>query len=43
MKKIYITKGLQGSGKTTWAKELQDNFPNQYKRINKDYSSFNVG
>jgi len=36
MKKVILTKGLQGSGKTTWAKQLQDENKNQYKRINKD-------
>lgn len=36
MKKVIITKGLPGSGKSTWAKKLVDKNPNQYKRINKD-------
>lgn len=36
MKKVIITKGLPGSGKSTWAKKLIDKYPNQYKRINKD-------
>ena len=36
MKKVIITKGLPGSGKSTWAKKLIDKNPNQYKRINKD-------
>jgi len=36
MKKIILTKGLQGSGKTTWAKQMQVDFPGQYKRVNKD-------
>lgn len=36
MKKVILTRGLPGSGKSTWAKELQTKFPNCYKRINKD-------
>lgn len=36
MKKVILTKGLPGSGKSTWAKKLIDKYPNQYKRINKD-------
>lgn len=36
MIKVYLTKGLPGSGKSTWAKELIDKNPNSYKRINKD-------
>jgi len=36
MKKVIITKGLQGCGKTTWAKQIQADFPHQYKRVNKD-------
>ncbi len=36
MKKVYITKGLPASGKSTWAKELIAEKPNVYKRINKD-------
>lgn len=35
MKKLYITKGLPASGKTTWAKELQIKDPNTV-RVNKD-------
>ena len=31
-----MTIGLPGSGKSTWAKELMDKYPNSYKRINKD-------
>jgi predicted kinase len=33
---VIILKGLQGSGKTTWAKEQLKLFPNKYKRVNKD-------
>ena len=36
MKKVILTKGLPGSGKTTWAKGLVDMSPNSYKRINND-------
>lgn len=36
MKKVIITKGLPGSGKSTWAKELQQSNPGAYKRVNKD-------
>ena len=36
MKKVILTKGLPGSGKTTWALELMANSPNSYKRVNKD-------
>lgn len=36
MLKVIITKGLPGSGKSTWAKNLIDKEPNKYKRINKD-------
>lgn len=36
MKKVIITKGLPGSGKSTWAKQYVDQFPNAVKRINKD-------
>lgn len=36
MKKVILTKGLPGSGKSTWAKQLIDENPNQYKRVNKD-------
>lgn len=34
--KVYITKGLPASGKSTWAKEMLAKHPNQYKRVNKD-------
>jgi len=36
MKKVYLTKGLPGSGKSTWAKEMVSKNPNSYKRVNKD-------
>lgn len=36
MIKVYMTKGLPGSGKSTWAKKLVTDNPNKYKRINKD-------
>lgn len=36
MKKVILTKGLPGSGKTTWAKQLMADQPNAYKRVNKD-------
>lgn len=36
MKKVIILKGLPASGKSTWAKEMVDKYPGQYKRINKD-------
>lgn len=35
-KKVIIMKGLPGSGKTTVAKALQIDSPNEYKRVNKD-------
>lgn len=35
MRRIIITQGLPGSGKSTWAKEYQREFPN-FKRINRD-------
>lgn len=34
--KLILTKGLPGSGKTTWAKELLAKEPGKWKRINKD-------
>lgn len=34
--KLIMTKGLPGSGKSTWAKELIDREPGIWKRINKD-------
>lgn len=36
MKKVILTKGLPGSGKSTWAKSLLDKNPGKYKRVNKD-------
>lgn len=36
MQKVILTKGLPGSGKSTWAKKQLDKYPHQYKRINKD-------
>lgn len=36
MKKVILTKGLPASGKSTWAKNLQDKNPGKYKRVNKD-------
>lgn len=36
MKKVILTKGLPASGKSTWAKKLQDKNPGMYKRVNKD-------
>jgi predicted kinase len=36
MKTVILTKGLPGSGKTYWAKELMAQNPGRYKRINKD-------
>lgn len=36
MPTIKILKGLQGSGKSTYAKALVDSYPNNYKRISKD-------
>lgn len=36
MKKVILTKGLPASGKTTWAKQMLNENPGVYKRINKD-------
>lgn len=33
---VTLTKGLPGSGKSTWAKKVLVDNPNSYKRINKD-------
>lgn len=36
MLKVILTKGLPASGKSTWAREMLAQHPNQYKRVNKD-------
>lgn len=36
MQKVIIMRGLPGSGKSTWAKQLVSENPNAYKRINRD-------
>lgn len=36
MKTVTLTKGLPGSGKSTWAKQMVSEHPNSYKRVNKD-------
>lgn len=36
MKTLTMTKGLPGSGKSTWALEMVAANPSQYKRVNKD-------
>jgi len=36
MIKVIITRGLPGSGKTTWAKKIMKDSPNSFKRVNKD-------
>lgn len=36
MTKVIITRGLPGSGKTTWAKSMQRKYPGKYIRLNKD-------
>lgn len=36
MKRVVILKGLQGAGKSTWAKEQLEKYPGTYKRISKD-------
>jgi len=36
MLKVILTKGLPGSGKSTWAFNQLENNPGKYKRINKD-------
>lgn len=36
MKKVILMRGLPGSGKSTYAKQLVDNNPGMYKRINRD-------
>jgi predicted kinase len=34
--RVILTKGLPGSGKSTWAKAQVDKYPDRFKRINKD-------
>jgi predicted kinase len=34
--RVILTKGLPGSGKSTWAKEQVAKYPDRYKRVNKD-------
>ncbi len=36
MKKVIIMRGLPGSGKSTWARQMVKDHPNSYKRINRD-------
>lgn len=36
MRTIYVTKGLPGCGKSTWAKELLKKEPTRWKRFNRD-------
>lgn len=36
MKKVIILRGIPGSGKSTYAKQLVEENPNAYKRINRD-------
>lgn len=36
MKKVILYQGLPGSGKSTYAKQLQNESPGSYKRVNKD-------
>lgn len=36
MLEVILTKGLPGSGKTTWAKAMLKAHPYKYKRVNKD-------
>lgn len=33
---IILTKGIQASGKTTWALEQLKKFPGRFKRFNRD-------
>lgn len=35
-KKVILTRGLPGSGKSSWAKEFVLQHPNEYKRVNMD-------
>jgi len=36
MKKVILMRGLPGSGKSTYARQLVNSAPNSYKRINRD-------
>lgn len=36
MQEVFILKGLPASGKSTWAKKQIQQYPDKYKRINKD-------
>ena len=36
MQKVVLTRGVAGSGKSTWAKQQVREHPEQYVRINKD-------
>jgi predicted kinase len=36
MKNVILTRGIPGSGKSTWTKEQLRLHPNQYKRVNRD-------
>lgn len=36
MKTVHMTRGLPGSGKSTWAREKMAEHPGAYKRVNKD-------
>jgi tRNA uridine 5-carbamoylmethylation protein Kti12 len=36
MQKIIILKGLPACGKSTWSRNLQNEHPGKYKRVNKD-------
>jgi len=36
MRKVILTRGVAGSGKSTWAKQQVQAHPEQYVRVNKD-------
>lgn len=36
MLKVILTRGLQGSGKSTWTRKMIDENPGLYKQINRD-------
>ena len=36
MLKVFITRGLPAAGKSTWARKMLEEYPNAYKRINRD-------